>query len=458
MSSFLLDKIIFNLKNRWNNGSERSRLAIKNIVLSVFLKCTSIITSLLIVPMTISYIDASQYGIWLTISSIVAWANFFDLGLANGFRNRFAQAKAKGDDRLAQEYVSTTYAVISSLMITVLVIIIIINHWIDWAKLLNVDEDYRFILSKVFSILFIFFCMNMIVNIFVKLLEADQRPAIASLISCIGQILSLGSIFILTRFTEGSLLKLALYFSSIPFFTMLIASILMFNYSRYRLYKPTISSIKLPLISNIMGLGVKFFLIYLCLIVVFHLINIILSREVGPLAVTQYNIANKYFSIVYMLSVIIVSPMWSAFTDAYEKRDFNWMRSTLKKLEVWYFLAFCICCLACIASPICYKLWIGEKVSIPFILSIAVMLLMISQIGGNIFTTIICGLGHMRLQTIIYVISALIAFPIMTYSCRKFGVIGIVIVPTIVYTAQTIVCRYQLWKIINKTASGIWLK
>lgn len=96
----------------FTKGNERSVIIKKNIAASLVLKCVSILISLQVVPLTIDYINPTKYGIWLTLSSIIAWLSYFDLGFAHGFRNRFAEAKAKGDIRLAKEYVSTTYAVL----------------------------------------------------------------------------------------------------------------------------------------------------------------------------------------------------------------------------------------------------------------------------------------------------------------------------------------------------------
>ncbi len=78
-------------------GSSRSIAIKKNIIASLFLKGISILVSLQVVPLTINYINPTRYGIWLTLSSIVAWLSYFDLGFAHGFRNRFAEAVAKGD-------------------------------------------------------------------------------------------------------------------------------------------------------------------------------------------------------------------------------------------------------------------------------------------------------------------------------------------------------------------------
>ena len=84
----------------FTKGNERSVAVKKNIAVSLVLKCISILVSLQVVPLTIGYVNPTKYGIWLTLSSIIAWLSYFDLGFAHGFRNRFAEAKAKGDMKL----------------------------------------------------------------------------------------------------------------------------------------------------------------------------------------------------------------------------------------------------------------------------------------------------------------------------------------------------------------------
>ncbi len=52
-----------------NKGHHRSVRAKKNIVASFFIKGISIAISLVVVPLTINYVNPSRYGIWLTLSS-----------------------------------------------------------------------------------------------------------------------------------------------------------------------------------------------------------------------------------------------------------------------------------------------------------------------------------------------------------------------------------------------------
>lgn len=441
-----------------SGSDERSVRAGKHILLSLVAKGIGLLCSLAIVPLTMNYINPSQYGIWLTISSIVGWIAFFDLGLANGFRNKFAEAMAEGDTKLAKEYVSTTYFTLSVIVAGLLMCIIIVNHFLDWPAILHVEPSMKLELRKIFAILSFFFCMNLVANTFAMLLTANQQPGYASVVNGIGQILSLVSIVILTRTTEGSLLNLSLYFAGIPCLVMLLCSLYAFLFTSYRRFSPSLKTVRLGLIKSIVGKGIQFFLIYICLILIFQVSNIVLSREIGPLSVTQYNIANKYFNLLYSVMIIIITPFWSAFTDAYAKGDRAWMISTVRRLELVWTVAVAIAAIMLLASPIFYKLWIKDSVSVPLALSASMAVFVLSRSIGDIYMYAINGIGTIRLQLVLYVFFAIIAWPSLIWSCRLFGVYGVVLFPSFVYFVQAIIGKVQLSKLISGKAVGIWSK
>ena len=128
------------IKTIFNSGSERSRLIKKNILGSFGLRIVSIFCSLMMVPVTIDYVNPERYGIWLTLSSIVVWLSYFDFGFAHGFRNRFAEAIAKDDHELAQKYVSTTYAVLTLLFAGIMLVAAAINYYLNWSDILRVNQ------------------------------------------------------------------------------------------------------------------------------------------------------------------------------------------------------------------------------------------------------------------------------------------------------------------------------
>lgn len=315
-------------------GSTQSALLKRNILASFMLKGVSILISFFIVPLTIDFVNPTQYGIWLTLSSLLAWFSFFDIGLSLGFRNRFAQAKAKGEFRLAREYVSTTYATLFVLAVAMLAITLTGNHFLDWSSILKVDPSYGSELSQVFAIMITFFGINLVAQTFSSMVTADQHPAISSAIQVSGQAIAIILIFALTRSAApGSLVTLSLIYSGAPVAMLLLATAVMFATS-YRAYAPSISAIRPRLIKSILGIGGQFFIITTSMLFIFQLMNVIISRNIGPDAVTEYNIAYKYLNSVYMIAVLILNPFWSAFTDAYTRGNLEWMRRMLRRLEM----------------------------------------------------------------------------------------------------------------------------
>lgn len=454
----MLAQLFQKFSKRFKGSSERSQEVVKNIIVSVFVKGFTILTSLLIVPMTINYVNPTQYGIWLTLSGIIGWIAFFDLGLGNGFRNRFAEAKANNNLTLAKEYVSTTYFAIGSIVTIVLLLFLSINQYIDWSSLLNVEKSYKEELQRIAVVVCTFTGLNMIAGIFRTLVEADQKHRISSLIQAGSSLCSLLSIWILTKVSHGSLFNLALYFSSMMCIVTAITSLVMYRFSRYRRFAPSVRYIRPILIRDILNLGGQFFIIYLCLIACFSIMNIVISREVGPLAVTQYNIANKYFGIIFILFNFALTPLWTSFTDAYTKKDYIWMHSTIKRLERIWFIAVFVCIVMWILSPVAYQIWIGDSVNIPVLLSALTGIYILLQTLGNIYMYVINGIGFIRIQTIIYILMAIGSWPALTYCCREWGVIGILVYPSLVYTLQAFFGKKQIDKILAKKAVGLWSK
>lgn len=450
--------MINKIKNKLLSGSERTVLIKKNIMASSLLRVVSIAISLMVVPATINYINPERYGIWLTLSGIIAWLSYFDFGFAHGFRNRFAEAVSKNDHILASKYVSTTYAVLAMIFTSLMIITSIANKFINWSSILNVSPELNVELQAVFQILIVFFCINIVAEVFSTMLTASQRPAASTAIKTAGNLISLIAIVTLTYTTEGSLEYLAIAFSGIPCLLTIIISFIAFNNGRYKKYAPSLKHIDFKLTKSIIGMGGQFFLIMICMLLIFQFTNIIISRELGPESVTLYNVTYKIFHVVEMVAMIILAPIWSAYTDAYTRKDFAWMKHSAAKLEKMGLITFPALVLLTIISPVVFRLWLGDEVETSIYVSTAIAFFTFCKIMGAIYMHQLNGTGKVRIQLITYVIIAVFAIPVMIYSCRQWGLVGIVIVPSIAFFAQFIICRIQLNRIINQTAKGIWNK
>ncbi len=442
-------------------GHERSVKAKKNILASFVIKGLSIAISLVLVPLTINYINPSRYGIWLTLSSIVAWLSFFDIGLTQGLRNKFAEAKAKNDDTIAQIYVSTTYAVLGIIFLSIWVLFLIINPFLNWTSILNVADSMKSEVSILAVIVFTYFCISFVIKIITTILIADQQPAKSSMIDLLGQIFSLLFILILVKTTEGSLVRLGIALCLSPLIVLVGANLFLFS-GPYSKYKPQISKVNFKYARGLFNLGLVFFLIQFAGIVQYQTANIIIARNFGTNDVTSYNIVYKYFGVLSMVFSIFILPFWSASTEAYKKNDIQWIKNGIKKYNQLNILLIFGGLLMLFFSATIYRLWLGEgKVDIPFSLSLwGFLFFNVSMFGGK-YVNFLNGISALRIQFISSIISPFLylGIAILLIKHYKMGVYSLFIASVIANYNAYLLAPLQYYKIIvKKSKSAIWYK
>ena len=445
------------LCNIYHSENERSRLVKVNILTGALIRCLSIIASFILVPLTINYISSELYGIWLTLSSVIQWIGFFDIGFGNGLRNRLGESLALGKYKKGRIIVSTTYALLTMIFFSLGFILFFAAESVNWSSFLNVSQEYNTILVTVAQILIISVSIQMVLKLVQNVIQAYQLTALASLIEAVGNILTLLFVYLLTIFLAPELTNIALVFCIVPIVTFLMASLMLYS-SKFKNVSPTIKYVRLKYAKDIFNLGSEFFIVQIAALVLYQMINILISRLCGPEDVTCYNIAYKYFSVLMMGVTIILAPIWSAFTDAYVKNDAQWMNHIYRKLlKMFVFFSLAII-LMLILSPLSYHLWIGDQVQVTYITSLLVAIYMIIGIWGQIHSAILNGMGKIRFQVYYSVVIMSLFIPLALLLGTLFKMPGILLSMILVNAPGIYFGRYQVVKLINRTATGIWIK
>lgn len=438
-------------------GSKRTSLLKKNIAASILIKGISILSSLLLVPLTLDYVNKELYGIWLTLSSIVVWINFFDIGLTLGLKNRLAEALTTHDYTRGKSLVSTTYFMMLAIFIPISIVVILLIPFINWPELLNVPTTYEKDIRIVLYLLVIFMTIQMFFNVLNTVVSAYQKTAMASLFAMLGQLLSLLLIFILTRTTPPSLIGLALAISLSPIIVLLIFSRILYT-SSFKEISPSYKYIDLKQIKDLFNLGIKFFIIQIQVIVLYQSTNIIISHISGPEAVSQYNIAYKYLGISTMVYNIILTPLWPAFTDAYALKDYAWMNRIYKKMCLVYLMVLSGIIVLIALSPYLYHLWVGDKIGIPFEITVCLGIFLAINSWDSLQVYMINGVGAVKLQTYVVLIGLIFHIPLALFLGNKLGVIGVVLSMTCINLIYSAIFTTQINKILRHKAHGIWNK
>ena len=439
------------------SGTGRSAIVKRNILASLLLKGVSIFVSLWLVPITLGYLSSELYGVWLTLSSIVVWLGFFDVGFTQGLRNKLAEALALNDNERGRALVSTTYVIMMIIFIPLTLLIWCAIPWVDWCSLLQISAKYEGEIRQALYVLGACFCLHMIIGVFSSVVAAYQKVALSSSFIVIGNIISLIIIYILTVTVPASLTYMALTLSLMPILVTLVASVFFYK-TRFCAVSPQFKYAERKYVKDLFGLGVKFFLINIQVVVMFQTTNILISNISGPNDVTAYNISYKYINIALMVYNIILTPLWPAFTDAYTKKDFTWMKSIYKKMmKVWAVSAMIIVMMV-LVSPWIYKLWIGNKAVIPYAMTTIVALYTILYSLFQLPITLINGIGCVRLQTYVTLLGLVGHIPLSYFLGQFVGGYGVIWSMIIIVSIYSVCFTVQIKKILNHTAEGIWLE
>lgn len=448
----------FYIKHFFTSGHPRSQNLKKNIAASFVLKAVSIILSLIKVPILLAYLNSEKYGVWLTIASILDWMSIFDLGLGHGFRNRFAESIAINDQDRARGLVSTAYTSMSAIMFSVFLIAVPIILVLNWGKILNTtvisEKELKITILMVTAV----FAARFVLQLVTVMLKALQKPALSDVFLPVSNALILILIPILGHYIKNSLFWASAVIAIPPILVLIIAHYLLFRKS-YRIYKPSLRGSNKKYLKDIYSLGWKFFVGQLGGLIIFSTTNLILTQAVNPQEVTIYNIAYKYFSLPISYFMIIITPYWSAVTDAYYKDEFNWIKNNMRKI-LYIACSFCILIFGLfLVSKWAFHIWIQDRVNIPLRLSLTLSLYNIAVVFMSPFTMFLNGFGKLKLGTIVAVIKTIIFIPLAWQLAKLWGATGLVIALFIVNMLPNMyfdIKQYSL--IVNKNAHGIWDK
>lgn len=404
----------------------RTILAMKNVVASVGIKGIDIIVQLLLVPVTLGYLTKFEYGVWITLSTLLYWVNAFDIGLSNGLRNKLAESLARGDIKAGKHYVSTALIILPLLAVFVAIVGSIIISYVDWYSILNINPLNLPDLYEIIVVVFSMFCAGFAVKILGSFYLALQLPAVSNALNTIGNIVALIIICILKIYTPGNLLYVALAFSSAPIIVYGLAYPVTFR-KFYSNLSPSIHYYKRSYVKSLVSVGWSFFLLQIAGIILFAFSNLLISHEFGAEEVTPYNIAFRYYSVINMLMGLISAPMWSATTDAYTKNDISWIKKSIRKmLFIILFFVFVLLIMT-LCSNLIYSLWVGPNIHIPIEMSALMACYIIVLMVSTTFSNMLNGMGKLKLQTIMTLLEAALFVPICLTLSRSIGINGILL-------------------------------
>ena len=447
------------IRKKFIGTDSRSKKMYKNTVAMIGIRGVSMILTLISAPIMLHHVDRADYGVLLTLTSIVGWVGYMDVGLGNGLRNKLPEFLAKGDFHSAKKIVSSCYVTLAIYVALIIVIFLMVSPFVDWLGVLNSPTSDAGEIRGLTNVVFIAFCIQFLFGLINSILFAYQMPAFQSLFTFVGQFIALIALVIQVYvFDVTSVLQIGAVNSIIPPLVLFWGSIGLFR-TKLKEIAPSFKLFEFKSVGSILSLGLKFFVLQMITIVLFQANSIIIARVVSPEAVVEYNLAFKYVSLLTMIFTIVITPVWSATTDAYVRKDFEWINKTLSFSRKVCIASIFIGVLMVLASKFVYGMWLGRgSIDINYSTTSLILLYISFEMLYKVYGTIINGTGKVFAQIILTGIIAIIYIPLAIFLGNLCGLSGVLIANTIVFALNYVWSKLQCNKLINQTATGIWNK
>lgn len=431
-----------------------NRNIIVNIFKSYIYQFIGTICSLLIIPLSLRILNETEYGIWLTIFSVVNYINILDIGLSHGLRNRLTPYISNKDYKSAKTLVSTAYLMLFVIIGVVIIIGLPITIFIPWEKILNIN-DLNIISTNILILLSLTtVCLRIVLKLIESIGYAYQWSSLSNFLQIIGQLITLSLLYIIHSFTNYSssrLLTYAIIVSLVPVVILIISSLFLFR-GRFKDVKPEYKYFDKAKIKDILSLGFDFFIIQISITILYTTDNFIISNIFSPKDVTPYYILLKYFGFPLIFFRTIMNSYWSAITVKKEENNYVWIHSVLSKLHLVLLIFIAILILLYLIYPAAIKLWLGKTISFDPLLLIGVIIFTLLSLFNSVYSYILNGLTKIKLQKFLAIISILINVP-LSYLLAKtlnLGVSGVIFATNISLLIYVIVKRIEVRSTINK--------
>jgi O-antigen/teichoic acid export membrane protein len=427
----------------------RSHNYIKQVKSSALFKVGAIGATFLAMPIMIKYLGVEQFGIWSTMLTLITWVMLFDLGIGNGLKNKVSESLAQDSPDQAASYISTAYGLIGFIAFGLFSLFLILSFWLPWQSIFNSQAISEENLRNAVITLSFFIFFNFWISLINQIYHGLQKSSIVVLGQFISNTLALFLVFLLYQFTQSSINFMVWAYGGALVTANLALSLFLFK-SHWKLM-PTLQGFDKNKISSLLSLGIQFFIIQFAVLVIFMTDKILIAQLLGPEHVTTYEVLFKLFSVFTIIHSLLLTPLWPAYSDAYQRGDLDWIHSSIKKQIKVAFVLFVGAFFLATIGPMIVKIWIGGQVIASSMLFYLFAIFIVFSVWSNVFAYFVNATNQLNVQLYTSIFAALINIPLSLYFVRvlELGLNGIILATIVSLSIFALLGPIQVFRIIR---------
>jgi O-antigen/teichoic acid export membrane protein len=406
-------------------SSERHRRAALTAATGITARVVSAGISFVTVPLTLHYLGSERFGLWMTLSSVLAMASFADFGIGNGVLNTVADAFGKDDSDGIRRAIASGFVILSVVGLSLLALFFIGYHFVSWGDLFRVTSAKARIEAGPAMIVFVLcFCLNIPLDVVQRVQLGLQQGFRTNAWQLCSSFMSLAGVLITIHYRLGLPMLVAALAGS-PILGTAMNALYFFCISRRDLL-PRRSFVSRNVIRRITRLGGLFFVLQLVAAISYSADNFIVARTLGASAVTLYSIPQRLFTVIAIPITMLLVPYWPAYGEAASRGDVPWIRRTLvRTLSGVFALASIAAVVLLLISKRVILWWVGPQIHPPFLLMAGFAIWTVMNCCSNTLGVFLNGTSVVRFQVITTGLFGVACLAFKVFFARHYGIIGV---------------------------------
>ena len=407
-------------------AQERHRRVALTAAAAALAKVVSVGTALISIPLTLHYLGAERFGMWMTISSLIAMLAFADFGIANGVMSVVSSAHGRDDLMALRRVVASGFFLLVGIGTAVIAAFAAAYAFVPWPAVFNVTTTHAAAEGgPALAVFMACFAANIPLALVNRVQMGLQQGFAASLWQCVGSAGALAGVLWAIR-AEAGLPWLVLALAGAPSLAALLNSLHFFFKVRPDLL-PQWQSVSRAVCRQVAGTGALFFILQLVVAVAYSSDSIVIAQLMGAEAVAQYAVPEKLFGLIAMVIAMVLAPLWPAYGEAIARGDSEWVRATLKRsLTIAILTAAVLATLLVTLAPQILHLWVRDAVVPSLGLLVAFAVWKVIEAGGNAVAVFLNGAHVIRLQVFVSLTTAVAALALKIALVPIIGIAGAV--------------------------------
>ena len=407
-------------------SAERYRRIAWSTLLAAAARVVGLATSFISVPLVIGYLGSERYGMWITMSSLVAVLGPLDLGIGLGLLTAVSDAHGRDDRATARRAISTAAAMLMLIATLSVAVFALAFPVIPWARIFNVVSPTAVAeAGPASAVLFGAFALGLPLGIVGQVQLAYQSGYISSAWAIAGNLGSFAAMLLVIHL-RGSLPVLVVALTGVGLVAAALNGWFLFRRQRPWLM-PRRRDVALSTARPLLKTGSLFLVLQLAGLIGYQIDNLVIAQLLGATNVQEYAVPAKLFTLAPTLLSFALTPLWPAYRESLARGDGAWVRRTLRRSIMLAGAVNLPTSLALvIVAPILLHLWVGGAVHpTPLLLIGLGSWAMMNTLNGP-FAMLLNGANVVGLQAACSISMAVVNVAISILLVQRIGVSGAV--------------------------------